>query len=177
VCILLCLQLFRSSLIGSFQHFQGSSNSTSDTLQQLQYHYIPLKWVAITFISFFGISTCTYAPLVLNRLLLIVELPEVVHVIQALYFRMWWLIPSAIFCGFLEVVGWSSRLWSSQNPFLSTPFIIQWVHFDGRLFGLLLMDVQSSNTCYCTHTASRSQFCSHGTHHPPARPSIQPSDS
>ena len=71
--------------------------------------------------------------LLLYRSLLTVELRAVVHTVQALYFRLWWLIPSAIFCGFLELAGWSGRLWSSQNPFLQTPFIIQWVHFDGRL--------------------------------------------
>ncbi|KAH9977062.1 RTA1-like protein [Lactifluus volemus] len=84
----------------------SSSNSTSDTQPLLLYHYIPSEWVAITFISLFGIST-------------------LVHTIQALYFRLWWLIPSAILCGFLEVAGWSSRLWSSRHPFLFPPFIIQ----------------------------------------------------
>ncbi|KAI0255334.1 RTA1 like protein-domain-containing protein [Lactifluus subvellereus] len=83
----------------------SSSNSTSST-QQLQYYYVPTEWVCITFLSLFGISTF-------------------VHTVQALYFRLWWLIPSAIFCGFLELAGWSSRLWSSQNPFLRKPVIIQ----------------------------------------------------
>ncbi|KAI0255342.1 RTA1-domain-containing protein [Lactifluus subvellereus] len=83
----------------------SSSNSTSST-QQLQYNYVPTEWICITFLSLFGISTF-------------------VHTVQALYFRLWWLIPSAIFCGFLELAGWSSRLWSSQNPFLDKPFIIQ----------------------------------------------------
>jgi hypothetical protein len=106
-------------------HFQGSSNSTSDTQPLLLYHYIPSEWAAITFISLFGISTRMYVPFVLNRLLLTVELSQVVHTIQALYFRLWWLIPSAILCGFLEVAGWSSRLWSSRHPFLFPPFIIQ----------------------------------------------------
>ncbi|KAH9977068.1 RTA1-domain-containing protein, partial [Lactifluus volemus] len=66
----------------------------------------PTEWVAITFISLFGISTF-------------------VHIMQALRSRLWWLIPSVIFCGFLEVVGWSSRLWSSHNPFSFPPFVIQ----------------------------------------------------
>jgi RTA1 like protein len=77
-----------------------------------------------------------HAPFVLNKLLLTVELPEVIHIIQALHFRLWWLIPTTIFCGFLEVVGWSCRLWSSRHPFLFAPFIIQWVHFGGRLWVL-----------------------------------------
>ncbi|KAH9977061.1 RTA1-like protein [Lactifluus volemus] len=84
----------------------SSFNGTSDTQHQLLYNYIPSEWAAITFISLFGISTF-------------------VHTIQALYFRLWWLLPSTILCGFLEVVGWSSRLWSSRHPFLFPPFIIQ----------------------------------------------------
>jgi len=83
----------------------SSSNSTSNT-QHLRYNYIPTEWICITFLSLFGLSTF-------------------VHAVQALYFRLWWLIPSVIFCGFLELVGWSSRLWSSHNPFLRTPFVIQ----------------------------------------------------
>jgi hypothetical protein len=50
---------------------------------------------------------------------------EVFHVVQAIRARLWWLFPSAVFCGVLELVGWSGRLWSSHNPFLQTPFIIQ----------------------------------------------------
>ncbi|KAH9977067.1 RTA1 like protein-domain-containing protein [Lactifluus volemus] len=84
----------------------SSSNSTSDTLHRIQYGYVPTEWVAITFILLFGISTF-------------------VHTIQALRSRLWWLIPSVIFCGFLEVIGWSSRLWSSQNPSIFRPFVIQ----------------------------------------------------
>ena len=105
------------------QHSEGSSNSTSGT-QQLQYNYVPTEWIAIMFLSFFALSTCMLAFL-LHKSLLTVELRAVIHTVQALYFRLWWLIPSAIFCGFLELTGWSSRLWSSQNPFLDTPFTIQ----------------------------------------------------
>jgi hypothetical protein len=50
---------------------------------------------------------------------------EVIHTVQAVRSRLWWLFPSAIFCGFLELVGWSARLWSSHSPYLETPFIMQ----------------------------------------------------
>jgi hypothetical protein len=50
---------------------------------------------------------------------------KVIHTVQAIHARLWWLFPSAIFCGVLELAGWSGRLWSSHNPFLETPFIIQ----------------------------------------------------
>jgi hypothetical protein len=176
-CVSFFVPGLSEALSTDLKHFQGSSNSTSDTLHRIQYGYVPTEWVAITFILLFGISTCMHALIVLNGSLLTVELPQVVHTIQALRSRLWWLIPSVIFCGFLEVIGWSSRLWSSQNPSIFRPFVIQWVHFDGHPFVLLLIDLQSNNTCHCAHIASCSQFYSPGTHHAPARPTIQPSDT
>jgi hypothetical protein len=49
----------------------------------------------------------------------------VLHIFQALRFRLWWLFPSAILCGLLEVTGWSGRVWSSRNPYLEKPFLLQ----------------------------------------------------
>jgi hypothetical protein len=49
----------------------------------------------------------------------------VLHLGQALYFRLWWLIPSAVFSGILEVVGWGGRVWESKNPFSEKPFLLQ----------------------------------------------------
>ena len=62
--------------------------------------------------------------------LLAMIIPLVLHICEALYFRLWWLFPSAIFCGLLEVTGWSARVWLSQNP-SRQPFLIQWVNHDG----------------------------------------------
>ncbi|KAN0109791.1 RTA1-like protein [Russula decolorans] len=86
----------------------SSSNST-DNSQQLQYKYIPTEWICITFIALFGVSTF-------------------VHTAQAIRARLWWLFPSAIFCGVLEITGWGGRLWSSHNPYLEAPFILQAVN-------------------------------------------------
>jgi len=38
---------------------------------------------------------------------------------------MWWLFPTIVLCGILEIVGWSGRLWSSFSPLLGGPFKIQ----------------------------------------------------
>ncbi|KIM85171.1 hypothetical protein PILCRDRAFT_817160 [Piloderma croceum F 1598] len=38
---------------------------------------------------------------------------------------MWWLFPTVVLCGLAECLGWSARLWSSQNPPLLTPYLIQ----------------------------------------------------
>ncbi|KAI0282480.1 RTA1-like protein [Russula aff. rugulosa BPL654] len=86
----------------------SSSNST-DNSQQLQYNYIPTQWICITFLTLFGVSTFF-------------------HIVQAIHSRFWWLFPSAIFCGVLELAGWGGRLWSSHNPFIETPYIIQAVN-------------------------------------------------
>ncbi|KAK7064963.1 RTA1 like protein-domain-containing protein [Favolaschia claudopus] len=71
-----------------------------------QYGYVPDESVAILFLVLFGISTA-------------------LHVGQATYFRLWWLLPTAVLCGIGEVIGWSGRLWSSISPLASTPFTIQ----------------------------------------------------
>ncbi|KAH8108533.1 RTA1-domain-containing protein [Phellopilus nigrolimitatus] len=72
----------------------------------LLYGYIPTEWICIIFISLFGIST-------------------LLHLGEAVYFKMWWLLPTVVLAGIGEVIGWSGRLWSSQtvdgnalNPYL-----------------------------------------------------------
>ncbi|KAJ7503850.1 RTA1-like protein [Mycena galericulata] len=70
------------------------------------YGYIPHEYVAIIFIVLFGISTT-------------------LHVGQAIYYRMWWLLFTACLCGVGELVGWSGRLWSSFSPSLDGPFMMQ----------------------------------------------------
>ncbi|KAI6162722.1 RTA1 like protein-domain-containing protein, partial [Pisolithus thermaeus] len=72
------------------------------------YNYVPTEWICITFVALFGINT-------------------VLHLFQSYKFRMWWLIPTVILAGILEVLGWSARLWSSISPTLLTPFEIQLV--------------------------------------------------
>jgi hypothetical protein len=52
-------------------------------------------------------------------------LTTAVHLGQALYKRMWFLLPTAVMCGVTELLGWSGRLWSSKQPWNSTPFTIQ----------------------------------------------------
>jgi len=70
------------------------------------YHYVPSESIAITFIVLFGLST-------------------VVHLGYATFYRMWWLFPTIVLCGVLEILGWSGRLWSSFSPLLGGPFKIQ----------------------------------------------------
>lgn len=84
----------------------SSSNSTHHTPKLLPYNYVPTEWICIAFLAVFGLSTF-------------------IHIVQAVRSRLWWLFPTAVFCGILELAGWSARLWSSQNPFIKRPFVIQ----------------------------------------------------
>ncbi|KAJ6457020.1 RTA1 like protein-domain-containing protein [Mycena vitilis] len=70
------------------------------------YGYVPTESVAILFLALFGIST-------------------ILHVGQATYFRMWWLLPTAALCGVGELIGWAARLWSAISPTADMPFTIQ----------------------------------------------------
>ncbi|RPD82508.1 RTA1 like protein [Lentinus tigrinus ALCF2SS1-7] len=49
----------------------------------------------------------------------------VLHLGQALKYRAWWLLPTAVLATLGETLGWSGRLWSSYAPLNQTPFFIQ----------------------------------------------------
>ena len=52
-------------------------------------------------------------------------LRTVIHLGQAAYFRIWWLIPTVCFAGLLEILGWAARLWSSFDVANPSPFEMQ----------------------------------------------------
>lgn len=70
------------------------------------YDYVPDRSVGILFVTLFAIST-------------------VLHLFQAWKYRLWWILPTAVFCGTAELVGWGARLYSSSNPRALIPFEIQ----------------------------------------------------
>ncbi|KAJ7076668.1 RTA1-like protein [Mycena belliarum] len=74
--------------------------------ENAKYGYVPQESIAILFLVLFGISTF-------------------LHIGQATYYRMWWLLPTAALCGIGELLGWGGRLWSSTAPMADTPFLIQ----------------------------------------------------
>ncbi|KAI0056244.1 RTA1-domain-containing protein [Artomyces pyxidatus] len=71
-----------------------------------EYHYVPTEWICALFIALYSLST-------------------LIHVGQAAWYRMWWLFPTAVCAGILEILGWSGRLWSSLNHTLFGPYIMQ----------------------------------------------------
>ncbi|KAI0061918.1 RTA1-like protein [Artomyces pyxidatus] len=84
--------------------FSRASQSIPDG--ESPYGYTPAEWIGVVFVVLYSITT-------------------LIHLGQVLYFRTWFLIPTAIFAGILEIIGWAGRLWSSQNVLLNTPFLIQ----------------------------------------------------
>ncbi|KAJ7152907.1 RTA1 like protein-domain-containing protein [Mycena filopes] len=61
------------------------------------YGYTPTEYVCIIFVTLFALST-------------------LLHVGQAIRYRLWWIFPTAVLAGLLETVGWGGRLWSSTAP-------------------------------------------------------------
>ncbi|KAB5588394.1 hypothetical protein CTheo_8162 [Ceratobasidium theobromae] len=63
----------------------------------LPFHYIPTEWVGITFLVLFSITTAT-------------------HLFEAVYFKTRYMLPTLVFCGVLEVIGWGARHWGHVSP-------------------------------------------------------------
>ncbi|KAJ7615566.1 RTA1-domain-containing protein [Roridomyces roridus] len=70
------------------------------------YGYVPTRWICFAFFGLFGLST-------------------VFHLGQSIRHRVWWLLPTAVLSGILEVIGWAARLWSSFSPTKLLAFEIQ----------------------------------------------------
>ncbi|KAJ3558822.1 hypothetical protein NM688_g700 [Phlebia brevispora] len=87
-----------------------SANATAahsvDRFPSSPYHYIPTLWVCAMFIALFALS-------------------GLLHVGQAVYTRLWFLLPTAALADIAEVIGWAARLWSSKNAPLLDPFLMQ----------------------------------------------------
>ncbi|KZT07921.1 RTA1-domain-containing protein [Laetiporus sulphureus 93-53] len=70
------------------------------------YGYTPDAWVGILFIVIFSLSTAC-------------------HFVQAIYYRLWFMLPTAVLAGAIEIIGWGGRLWSSYNVLRNDPFLMQ----------------------------------------------------
>ncbi|KAJ7075210.1 RTA1-like protein [Mycena belliarum] len=82
------------------------SRAAEAKIKKSKYGYTPTTYVAFIFLALFGIST-------------------ILHLGQAIRYRMWWLLPTACLCGVGELVGWGGRLWSSYSPTEKTPYMMQ----------------------------------------------------
>ncbi|CDZ98167.1 RTA-like protein [Phaffia rhodozyma] len=61
------------------------------------YGYVPTEWVCIVFVVVFSLTT-------------------IVHLAQAMRYRLTWLALTIVPGGLLEILGWSGRLWNAINP-------------------------------------------------------------
>ncbi|KAJ3536791.1 hypothetical protein NMY22_g5878 [Coprinellus aureogranulatus] len=73
---------------------------------RLPYNYVPSKAAGYVLISLFALSTFAHAGV-------------------AIYRRLWWILPTIVLCGILELVGWAARIYSSYEPYEINPFTIQ----------------------------------------------------
>jgi len=80
--------------------------SEAEFLDAVPYHYIPTTWICAVFLGLFSITT-------------------LIHLSQGMWYHMWWTLPTAVTAGLGEVIGWTARLWSSQNPLNMNPFLMQ----------------------------------------------------
>lgn len=110
------------------------------------YHYIPTEWVCIIFVALYGITagTSTTLPQTSTRW---PDSAVAGWFFSAIYFKMWWLLPTATLAAIGEVVGWSGRLWSSINVLADTPFLMQYVFFH-RTYSQPLTTSESKNLLY-----------------------------
>ncbi|KZT00333.1 RTA1-domain-containing protein [Laetiporus sulphureus 93-53] len=79
------------------------------------YGYVPTEWICILFVILFSLSGCN------NH----IDCSAVIHAAQAIYTRLWWIFPTICLASVLEIIGWSARLWSSQNIVAQNPYLIQ----------------------------------------------------
>lgn len=84
----------------------GTRYEGIDPAKWSPYNYIPSQSAGIAMIAVFGLST-------------------LVHTGVALRHRMWWILPTVVLCGALEVAGWAGRLWSYYQPWKGSPFELQ----------------------------------------------------
>lgn len=73
-----------------------------------RYGYTPTLWICILYLTLFSLST-------------------IIHLGQAIRYRLWFLICTVCICGVLEIVGWSARLQShfGDGVTLYTPYVTQ----------------------------------------------------
>jgi len=58
-------------------------------------------------------------------MLVLFALTTIIHFLQAVRYRMWFMLWTAILAGILECVGWAGRLWSAYNVLASTAYTMQ----------------------------------------------------
>ncbi|KAF5379569.1 hypothetical protein D9757_009263 [Collybiopsis confluens] len=92
-----------------FSFFVSRAESAQAQAQDVNpdpYGYRPTPAVCVLFLVLFGASTF-------------------IHFWQAIAYRKWFFLYTAVFAGLIELAGWSGRFWSSQNLSNGNAFLIQ----------------------------------------------------
>ncbi|QRV77447.1 RTA1-like protein [Ceratobasidium sp. AG-Ba] len=87
----------------------AAANATAtqpEAAQDLPFNYVPTGWVGLTFLALFGATT-------------------LVHFIEAIYFRTWYMMPTLVMCGVGELIGWGGRYWGHLSPSNHDAFLMQ----------------------------------------------------
>lgn len=89
---------------------------------------LPTGWVCLVFIILFGLSICKdrVTAVALEKLTIP---PLVSHLVQSIYTKAWWLLPTAVLSGLFATLGWTSRLLVAQKIGGESPYYIQYVAF------------------------------------------------
>ncbi|KZT00332.1 RTA1-domain-containing protein [Laetiporus sulphureus 93-53] len=83
-----------------------AARASSNDFNKDPYGNVPTEWICILFIVLFALS-------------------GLIHAGQAIYTRLWWIFPTICVAAILEIIGWSGRLWSSQNVLAKSPYLMQ----------------------------------------------------
>ncbi|KAJ3543828.1 hypothetical protein NM688_g5816 [Phlebia brevispora] len=90
----------------TFSSVTPSPSATSSVDPNNPYGYTPSTSTSLIFVTLFSITT-------------------LLHLIQLVKYRLWWLIPTILLGGVGEIIGWSGRVWSSFNVDASDPYMMQ----------------------------------------------------
>ncbi|KAI0692283.1 RTA1 like protein-domain-containing protein [Cytidiella melzeri] len=105
----------------------SASNATLNSDDDLTspYNYTPTQSVTLIFLVLFAISTGSLLVWPLNTTVDFTFLVIALHLGQAIRFRIWWLLPTAVLAGIGETIGWVARYWSSRNVLNNNAFLMQ----------------------------------------------------
>ncbi|KAF8601741.1 RTA1-domain-containing protein [Ceratobasidium sp. AG-I] len=95
---------------GSLGFIMAVANATvaeqQDPSQDLPFNYVPTGWVGILFLALFGVTTAG-------------------HLLEAILFKAWYMLPTLVLCGTSELIGWAGRYWGHVSPHNKDPFMMQ----------------------------------------------------
>ncbi|KAG9100110.1 hypothetical protein FRC06_004512 [Ceratobasidium sp. 370] len=84
----------------------GTAGQLDPDVVDMPFNYVPTGWVGITFLVLFGVVTAA-------------------HLLEAIFLRTWFMIPTVVLCGIGELVGWAGRYWGHLSPTNEDAFMQQ----------------------------------------------------